>query len=154
MHKICTFCDNHSQGQFYIDWFYNQLTHFVNWAIRQTRTPFYSIMRSLTVVISWKDCFWSRPGILRNWANRSREFWQRFWLWEFIWRSIWRADNKKLDNWSNWNSRNRIYRYRSRKKSNFWRYRKWNRFKSSLYKPREEIRKPFRDNHRSYSAWK
>ena len=45
MHKICTFCDNHSQGQFYIDWFYNQLTHFVNWAIRQTRTPFYSIMR-------------------------------------------------------------------------------------------------------------
>ena len=30
---------------------------------------------SLTVVISWKDCFWSRPGILRNWANRSREFW-------------------------------------------------------------------------------
>ena len=54
MHKICTFCDNHSQGQFYIDWFYNQLTHFVNWAIRQTGTPFYSIMRSLTVVISSK----------------------------------------------------------------------------------------------------
>ena len=49
MHKICTFCDNHSQGQFYIDWFYNQLTHFLNQA-----NTFLQNYASLTVVISKK----------------------------------------------------------------------------------------------------